>query len=105
MKTFFLEIIKKLITSILLVTLFWVASYSLITGEFPPKISNIKNGVLNLQSQVAALRKMQEARLQKNLIPESVTADASTIKHNQMLLHRIIELEARVKRLEEQRRY
>lgn len=114
MKKFFIEILKKLLVTVLFAVLMFVASYCLMTGEFPPKYANMKKGVLNLQGQmkqINAIREQQLAKLSKmannefeelDAIPNAATAslDQAEIKYQQALLDKIKELEARISRLE-----
>ena len=117
MKNFFVEILKKLITTILFAVLMFVASYCIVTGEFPPKIANLKNGVANLQAQVKQINKIREHQLAK-LAAAADNADvnhgatqahdsvleSAELKYQQALLDKIKELEARIARLENQSR-
>lgn len=109
MKKFASEILKKLITTILFAAIMFVASYCLVTGEFPPKIANMKKGMVNMQTQIQQLKKIQENQLAKlaeatdqvngNLAP---ALDQAEIKYQKALLDKINELEARIARLESQ---
>lgn len=111
MKNFFLEILKKLISTILFAVLMFVASYCFITGEFPPKIENMKKGIHGLQAQVQQLNKIRETQMSK-LAKAANQADAALegthaldqaeIKYQQALLDKIKELESRIARLENQ---
>lgn len=106
MKNFFVEILKKLITTILFAVLMFVASYCIVTGEFPPKIANLKNGVANLQAQIKQINKIREHQLAKLAATTDQSLDESQaeIKYQQALLDKIKELEARIARLENQSR-
>lgn len=113
MKNFILEILKKLITTILFAVLMFVASYCVVTGEFPPKIANMKKGVANLQTQVQQLNKIRESQMAKLAETAELAHENSAspqglaraeLKYQQALLDKIKELEARVARLENQGR-
>lgn len=99
--------------------LMFLASYCLVTGEFPPKVANMKKGILNLQGQVKQLNKIREAQLEKltqmahetNSVVEQIDtsrlnppADQAELRYQQALLDKIKELEARISRLESQSR-
>ena len=102
MKNFFTEIIKKLISTILFAALMFVASYCLITGEFPPKIENMKTGLRNMQTQIQQLKKIQENQLTKlsQATEQMNHQDQAEIKYQQALLDKVKELEARIAKLE-----
>lgn len=111
MKNFFLEILKKLITTILFAVLMFTASYCLVTGEFPPKIDNMKKGLVEMQTQIKQLNKIRESQMAKlaeaaeasNDAASSTQAlDAAELKYQQALLDKIKELETRISRLENQ---
>lgn len=97
MKTFFSDVLKKLISTILFTLLMFIASYCLITGEFPPQIANMKKGLHNMQAQIQQIKKIQENQLAK--LSQSTDQEAE-IKYQQALLEKIKELEARIARLE-----
>ncbi len=63
MKNVFIEILNRLITSIALMIIIFLASYCLVTGEFPPKWKNLKAGVIQLQDQLKLIKKFQEQKL------------------------------------------
>ncbi len=107
MKKFFSEVLKKLIVTLLFAAIMFIASYCLVTGEFPPKIANMKKGLLNMQTQIQQLKKIQETQLAKlaeaaDQINEaqSPNLDQAEIKYQQALVDKIKELEARIARLE-----
>lgn len=106
MKKFFSEILKKLIVTILFAAIMFVASYCLVTGEFPPKIANMKKGLLNMQTQIQQLKKIQESQLAKlaeaadQVNGQAPNLDQAEIKYQQALVDKIKELEARIARLE-----
>lgn len=106
MKKFFSEIFKKLIVTILFAAIMFVASYCLVTGEFPPKIANMKKGLLNMQTQIQQLKKIQESQLAKlaeaadQMNGQIPNLDQAEIKYQQALVDKIKELEARIARLE-----
>ncbi len=107
MKKFFSEVLKKLIVTLLFAAIMFVASYCLVTGEFPPKIANMKKGLLNMQTQIQQLKKIQETQLAKLAEAADQINDAQTpnldqaeIKYQQALVDKIKELEARIARLE-----
>lgn len=107
MKKFFSEVLKKLIVTLLFAAIMFVASYCLVTGEFPPKIANMKKGLLNMQIQIQQLKKIQETQLAKlaqaaDQINEAQAPnlDQAEIKYQQALVDKIKELEARIARLE-----
>lgn len=94
----------------------FVASYCFITGEFPPKIENMKKGIHGLQAQVQQLNKIRDSQMAKlakaanqatdqtTLALESTQAlDQAEIKYQQALLDKIKELESRIAKLESQR--
>ena len=107
MKKFFAEILKKLIVTLLFAAIMFVASYCLVTGEFPPKIANMKKGLLNMQTQIQQLKKIQETQLAKLAKAadqindaQNPNLDQAEIKYQQALVDKIKELEARIARLE-----
>lgn len=106
MKKFFEEILKKLIVTILFAAIMFIASYCLVTGEFPPKIANMKKGLLNMQTQIQQLKKIQESQLAKlteaadQINGQTPNLDQAEIKYQQALIDKIKELEARIARLE-----
>lgn len=106
MKKFFEEILKKLTVTLLFAAIMFVASYCLVTGEFPPKIANMKKGLLNMQTQIQQLKKIQESQLAKLAETADPTdsqtpnLDQAEIKYQQALVDKIKELEARIARLE-----
>ncbi|AZZ36552.1 hypothetical protein CIK05_07035 [Bdellovibrio sp. qaytius] len=105
MRNFISEILKKLISTILFAAIMFVISYCLITGEFPPKIENMKKGLQNMQTQFQQLKKIQEnqlAKLSQAAVQTSDIAatDQAEIKYQQALLDKIKDLEARIARLE-----
>lgn len=106
MKNFILEILKRLTSTILVSLLLFTASYCLITGEFPPKIENMKRGIVNLHKQIQQVRKIQEARLKAALVAqetnrqETAPQEATEPYDQQALLRKINDLEKRVMRLE-----
>lgn len=110
MKNFVSDIFKKLLSTILFTALMFVVSYCVITGEFPPKIANMKKGFYNMQAQIQQLKKIQESQLSKlSQAADQVNAqsnlqnpnlDQAEIKYQQALLDKIKELEARIARLE-----
>lgn len=106
MKKFLSEIAKKLITTILFAAIMFVASYCLVTGEFPPKIANMKKGMLNMQTQIQQLKKIQESQLAKlaeaadQIEGQTPSLERAEIKYQQALLDKIADLEARIARLE-----
>lgn len=111
MKNFLSDILKKLITTILFAAIMFVASYCLITGEFPPKIDNMKKGLQNMQTQMQQLKKIQESQLAKLAqaadqnsaqIDNGQNLEQAEIKYQQALLDKIKDLEARIARLESQ---
>lgn len=111
MKNFFLEILKKLISTILFAVLMFVASYCFITGEFPPKIENMKKGLNGLQAQVQQLNKIRESQMAKlaeaanqadTALESTHALDQAEIKYQQALLDKIKDLETRIARLESQ---
>lgn len=118
MKKFFEEILKKLLVTILFAVLMFLASYCVMTGEFPPNITNMKKGVFNLQAQIKQINQLREAQLAKlskmggdetieiNSTPGSdptvISLDQAELKYQQALLDKIKDLEARVSRLESQ---
>jgi hypothetical protein len=129
MKKFFLEILKKLLVTILFAMLMFLASYCIVTGEFPPKFANMKKGILNLQGQVKQLNKIRDSQLEKlsqmaddgaSVVdqidisklsassPSTPSTHANTdeaeLRYQQALLDKIKELEARISRLENQSR-
>jgi translation initiation factor IF-2 len=63
MKNVFIEIVNRLITSLVLMIIIFLASYCLVTGEFPPKWKNLKAGVFQLQDQLKTIKKIQEQKL------------------------------------------
>lgn len=102
MKNFFTDLLKKLISTILFAALMFVASYCLITGEFPPKIENMKTGLRNMQTQIQQLKKIQESQLTKlsQASEQMDHQDQAEIKYQQALLDKVKELEARIAKLE-----
>lgn len=102
MKNFFTDLLKKLISTILFAALMFVASYCLITGEFPPKIENMKTGLRNMQTQIQQLKKIQENQLTKlsQASEQMDHQDQAEIKYQQALLDKVKELEARIAKLE-----
>lgn len=121
MKKFFKDVLIKLTVTILFALLMMIGSYCLVTGEFPPNFKNMKNGVLNLQTQIKQInqvRDQQLAQLSKiaDSIDESIkhdigspasevpSLDQAELKYQQALLDKIKELEARISRLENQNR-
>lgn len=106
MKNFLTDILKKLISTVLFAVLMFVASYCLITGEFPPKIENMKTGLSNMQTQIKQLKKIQETQLAKlSQASEQINhQDQAEIKYQQALLDKVKELEARIAKLESQSR-
>jgi len=106
MKKFFEEVLKKLFVTILFAAFMFVASYCLVTGEFPPKIANMKKGLLNMQTQIQQLKKIQESQLAKlaeaadQMNGQTPNLDQAEIKYQQALVDKIKELEARIARLE-----
>lgn len=113
MRIFFLEILKKLLVAILFALVMFVGSYSLVTGEFPPKIADMKRGVQSLQLQVQSIRKIQEAKLAQSLLAMDIEQNTptnaqpevkvytNTSDSQQALIKKIAELEARLSRIEE----
>ena len=61
MKAVLIELFKKLIVYFLFITIIFVATYSFITGEFPPKISKMKLAVTDFKTQIAQIKKLQQA--------------------------------------------
>ncbi len=111
MKNFFLEILKKLISTILFAVLMFVASYCFVTGEFPPKFENMKKGIHGIQAQVQQLNKIRESQMAKlaeaanqadAALASAHATDEAEIKYQQALLDKIKELEARIAKLEKQ---
>lgn len=102
MKKFLSEILKKLVVTILFAAIMFVASYCLVTGEFPPKITNMKKGLLNMQTQMQQLKKIQESQLAKLAAAADEANAPAEMKYQQALLDKIRDLEARVARLEGQ---
>lgn len=111
MKNFFLEILKKLISTILFAVLMFVASYCFVTGEFPPKFENMKKGIHGIQAQVQQLNKIRESQMSKlaeaanqadAALASAHATDEAEIKYQQALLDKIKELEARIAKLEKQ---
>ncbi|MES2803342.1 MAG: hypothetical protein V4654_12680 [Bdellovibrionota bacterium] len=106
MKNFISDILKTLITTILFAALMFVASYCLITGEFPPKIANMKKGLQNMQTQMQLLKKIQESQLSKlaqaadQIDDQATNLDQAEIKYQQALLDKIKSLEERIVNLE-----
>lgn len=114
MKNFITDIFKKLLSSILFAAIMFVASYCVITGEFPPKIANMKKGFHNMQAQIQQLKKIQESQLSKlsqaadqingstvgQINTQNPSLDQAEIKYQQALLDKIKDLEARIARLE-----
>lgn len=102
MKNFIIEILKKLITTILFAVIMFVASYCLVTGEFPPKLDNMKTGLKNMQTQIQQIKKIQENQLAKLAQSQSITTDQdqAEIKYQKALLEKVKELEARIEALE-----
>ena len=105
MKNFFADIFKKLISTILFAVIMLALSYCIITGEFPPKIANMKKSFQDMRAQIEQLKKIQESQLAKlsasvDQINEQKMTNDAEIKYHQALLEKIKELEARIARLE-----
>jgi hypothetical protein len=117
MKDFIVEILKKFISTIVFAGLMFVASYSFMTGEFPPKIDNMKKGFTNLQNQLEQVRKLQQAKLKqaaastedetqvRDLITNTQAQNIEPAGHldeklRDALIARIRDLETRVTQLE-----
>lgn len=105
MKNFFTDIFKKLLSTILFAVIMLTISYCIISGEFPPKIANMKKSFHDMRAQIQQLKKIQESQLAKlsasvDQINEQKATDEAEIKYQQALIDKIKELEARIARLE-----
>lgn len=67
MKAVLIELFKKLVVYFLFITIVFVVTYSVITGEFPPKISKIKSAITDFKTQITQIKKLQQAASERLL--------------------------------------
>jgi len=70
MEKFFIEVAKKLLATILVSIILLTASYSFISGEFPPNLMHMKKGLAEFKTQMETLKKIQELKISQALNQE-----------------------------------
>ena len=86
MKAVLIELFKKLVVYFLFITIVFVVTYSVITGEFPPKISKIKSSVTDFKTQITQIKKLQQAASER-LLNQDLNIDSQIEVSNQANEH------------------
>ena len=86
MKAVLIELFKKLVVYFLFITIVFVVTYSVITGEFPPKISKIKSSVTDFKTQIDQIKKLQQAASER-LLNQDLNIDSQIEVSNQANEH------------------
>lgn len=86
MKAVLIELFKKLVVYFLFISIVFIVTYSLITGEFPPKISKIKSSVTDFKTQIDQIKKLQQAASER-LLNQDLNIDSQIEVSNQANEH------------------